>query len=874
MKGGLAAGVALIAPERVLAEFDPGPASAAGHAPEPVAGSRQRLRLDRGWRFALGNLDDPARDFGFGAYQRFSVFAKQGNADGPAEARFDDSAWKSVTLPHDWAVELPFINARDTPELGAKALGREYPETSIGWYRLEFTLPAEDQGKRISLEFDGIFRNATVFLNGFYLAQNLSGYIPLAVDVTDYVEAATGSVRDRIARDRASAEAALAKVDRANHPATRRAEAAKAAADAAVAGRNVLVVRVDASAHEGWFYEGAGIYRHAWLVKTPPIHVERWGQTVRSNVRSIASPEKGSADISVITEIAHEGSAAARIAARTLLLDQHGNRAGVALSPEQQVAPGERISLTALHTLLGAQLWSPASPALYRAETTLIVNGEAGDTVSTTFGIRKVVFDPQRGMLLNELPLKLLGTCNHQDHAGVGAAVPDAVQDYRISLLREMGSNALRTSHNAPTPELLDACDRQGMMVMDEARTMASTPEGLAELELQIRRDRNHPCVVIWSLGNEEPMQGTPRGERVVGTMQALQRRLDPTRVSTVAMNGSWGQGISDIIAVQGFNYATPKITPWRQRFPNMPAVGTETGSTVTTRGIYANDKARGYVDSYGQHPPSWAERPEDWWPFYDEHPWLAGGFIWTGFDYRGEPTPYGWPCISSHFGLLDTCGFPKDISFYYRAWWRPEPLLHLFPHWNAPPAQPNGLVRVVAYTNQQSVELFVNGTSAGVKSVPRNGYPTWDVPYAPGMIEARATSDGKVTLSRQRRTTGEPVALVTTVHRSRLVADGQDAAIVNVAVVDSRGDVVPDASCPVTFTVTGGALVLGVGNGDPSSHEPDKASARTTFGGLAQAILQMPLAPGPIHVTASSPGLRSGELTLTAVAPSSPQPA
>jgi beta-galactosidase len=876
VKGSLAVGASVLTGQRTATAEEPQPLAPSTETLALLDDAssttlRERLRMDLGWRFALGNACDPRKDFGFGKLSREGVFAKAGHVNGPAAPDFDDSTWRPVQVPHDWAVELPFINDPGLPDHGGKPIGREYPETSIGWYRLQFVLPAQDVASRIAIEFDGIFRNATVFLNGHYLAQNLSGYVPLHVDVTDYVSCSTQDSIDRVAKSRARAEASLAKVDRSNKSAVARAEAALARAHAAVPGQNTLVVRVDATLDEGWFYEGAGIYRHAWLIKTAPVHIAPWGQFVRTELTAIQSQPGGSgtakAQVLLSTEATNDSASPASISAVTQIFDSAARLVASAQSPTASIAPGETLTLDAATSLAGTALWCPDTPTLYRAVTTLLQNNKPIDRLVTSFGARKIVFDPNRGMLLNDQHVKLLGTCNHQDHAGVGAAIPDALQAYRVKLLREMGSNAIRTSHNAPTPELLDACDRLGMMVMDEARTMASTPEGLDELTRQIKRDRNHPSVVIWSLGNEEPEQGTERGRNIVGTMQALQRRLDPTRVATVAMNGSWGQGVSNVIAVQGFNYGVGNIAKYREGHPNQPLVGTETASTTTTRGIYADDKPAGYVNAYGTHNPGWAETPEGWWAFYDEHAYLSGGFIWTGFDYRGEPTPYGWPCISSHFGLMDTCGFPKDVYFYYSAWWGKAPSLHILPHWNNPPADADGKVAVWAYSNQQSVELFLNGQSLGSKPVPKNGHVEWKVKYAPGFIEARASSGGKVTLTERRATTGPAASLLATVDRSQLTADGRDVAIVNVAVVDAKGSVVPEARNKVSFHLTGGGEIIGVGNGDPSCHEPDKATERSAFGGLLQTIVQAPRSAATLQLTATSPGLQPATLTIT-VAP------
>jgi beta-galactosidase len=497
----------------------------------------------------------------------------------------------------------------------------------------------------------------------------------------------------------------------------------------------------------------------------------------------------------------------------------------------------------------------------------LRVGGAEVDRYETPFGIRTISFDPDNGFFLNGARVEIKGTCNHQDHAGVGMALPDHVQYFRVQKLKAMGSNACRTSHNPPTPEFLDACDRLGMMVMDETRMFSSSPEGLSQLGRLIRRDRNRPCVVLWSIGNEEPLQISSAGARVAASMKRLARRLDPTRPITEAMNYGWGKGLSAVVDVQGFNYGhADGIDAFHRQFPAKPCVGSETGSTVSTRGVYANDPQKGYVSAYDANAPSWAALAEQWWPVYAERKFLEGGFIWTGFDYRGEPTPYQWPCINSHFGLMDTCGFPKDLYFYYRAWWSGEPSLHLFPHWNWA-GKEGKPVSVWVFSNAERVELFLNGRSLGVQPMIANRHIQWAVPYEPGVIEARAYTSGRPALTARRETTGAAAAISLAPDRNRIAADGQDVAVVAVSVTDARGRVVPVADNLVQFEISGPGRIIGVGNGDPSSHEPDKASQRRLFNGYCEVIVQATKAPGDLRLTATSAGLQSATSTIAAQA-------
>jgi len=796
--------------------------------PEAEASSsrRERLLLDFGWRFHLGHAADPVKDFSFGAQDRELAFAKSGGLPDVAQLDFDDSGWRTVDLPHDWAVELPFRNGPQLPEHGGKPLGRDYPETSVGWYRRVFDLPASDGDKRITVEFDGVFRNAMVAFNGYYMGKNFSGYAPFRFDLTDFAN---------------------------------------------FGGKNVLTVRVDATLGEGWFYEGAGIYRHVWLTKTDSLYVVAEGNYVRSEVQG------ESAVVVVSTEVANESEKKRTCRVTSRFVDPQGNIVATAQSEPVKLAAWESYVFESEATLTRPLLWSIEKPHLYRVISTVESDDAPTDRQETEFGIRTIRFDPDKGFFLNGKHVKIKGTCNHQDHAGVGSALPDRLQYYRIERLKEMGSNAYRTSHNPPTPELLDACDRLGMLVMDETRMMSSTLEGLSQLARLIRRDRNHPSVIIWSLGNEEWEQGSPRGARIVASMKRLVRKLDPTRPVTLAMNGGWGKGASQVVDVQGFNYAgaggeggrdTGKnIDDFHAKFPKQPTIGTETASVYSTRGIYGNDEKKGYVSAYDLNFPGYTLSSEGWWKIFDERQFLAGGFAWTGFDYRGEPSPYSWPCISSHFGAMDTCGFPKDNYFYYQAWWGTEPVLHLFPHWNWEGKEGQG-IDVWCHTNLETVELFLNGESLGSKSVQKNSHAQWKVKYVPGVLEVRGSKNGRVVLTNKRETTGVPHAIVLRPDRQTIAANGEDVSVIAAEVVDLHGRIVPIASNQIRFEVSGPGRLIGLGNGDPSCHEPDKPTSfregqRSAFNGLCSAIVQALKQQGEIRVSASSAEVQTGSVVI-----------
>lgn len=728
---------------------------------------RERIRFNSDWRFALGHPSDPARDFGH-ATGFFSYLAKTGFGDGPAAPAFDDRGWRRLDLPHDWAVEMPF-DGRASHSHGYRAVGPRFPDHSVGWYRRSFSIPNEDLGRRISLEFDGVYRAARVFVNGFFVGEEPSGYLPAAYDITDYLN---------------------------------------------YGGTNVVAVRVDASLEEGWFYEGAGIYRHVWLHKTAPLHLARHGTWVRTDLAG------DDGVVTVDSSVRNESAAPADCTVTLTLVAPGGATVAQAGPLAVNVPAGSTRTRTDELRVNHPALWSVDTPALHRLVTEIRQGDQIVDRTETPFGIRTIRFDPNTGFYLNGRPLKLKGTNNHQDHAGVGAAIPDALQDFRIRRLKEMGSNAYRCSHNPPTPELLEACDRLGMLVIDENRLMGSNPFHLRQVEDMILRDRNHPSIILWSLGNEEwGIEGNIKGARITTTMQAFAKRLDPTRLMTVAISGGWG-GVSSVIEVAGVNYIKQaKVDDQHAKYPQQIIVGTEETTTQGTRGIYFDDRDHQHLGP--QVDGSSGYNAEVGWRFYAERPFAAGVFYWTGFDYRGEETPFGFPAISSQFGILDTCGFPKDGFYYLKAWWGTEPVLHVFPHWNwaGREGQP---IEVTAHTNCEEVELFLNGTSQGRTPVTRNDHVSWNVPYAPGALVARGYRGGKVTLVQTVKTTGAPAALALAPDRPELTADGRDVSVITVDVRDAERLVVPTAGNPVTFAIRGPGRIIGVGNGNPSSLEAD----------------------------------------------------
>jgi len=772
------------------------------------------LLLDFNWRFQFGHATDPARDLGLGKDQ--GDFSKTGDFDF-SNAKFDDSKWRSLNLPHDWAVELPFVRDDDLQSHGFKPLGRRYPETSIGWYRRVFDIPRADEGRRIAVDFDGAFRSALVFLNGSFLGRNDNGYAPFRFDLTDFLN---------------------------------------------YGGKNYLVVRLDASFGDGWFYEGAGIYRHVWLTKTDALHLGHWDSYIRTEVKG------DSARLELGAVVQNENRYNKNCRVRWQIFDAARKIVATAEAPAQPIAPDGSARFTASATVAVPALWSPDSPHLYSGVVMVESETEQRDAEQVSFGMRTATFDADKGFFLNGKPLKIKGTCNHQDHAGVGAALPDRLQFYRVAVLKEMGCNAVRTSHNMPTPEWVEACDRLGMMMMCETRSMSSSAEGMAQLELMIKRYRNSPAIILWSMGNEEfTLQSTPQGERVLAEMVARTHELDPTRPCTAAVNGSFESHFSDALDVMGFNYNLDAPDAWHKAHPTKPCVGSETASTVATRGMYSTDKLRNWVSAYDLNYPPWAETAEGWWKFYAAREWLAGGFAWTGFDYRGEPTPYGWPSINSQFGIVDMCGFPKDDFYYYQAWWRSEPVLHLFPHWDWE-GREGETIPVWVHSNLDSVEIFLNGKSQGSQNVQRFMHVEWKINYQPGVLEARGTRHGKVILVVKRETSGNPVAIRLTADRTEINADGEDLALIRVEALDQQGRAIPTADMTISFTVAGEGKLIGVGNGDPNCQESDKEPRRSLFNGLAQAIVQSSRTPGTIELEATaedwSPTLPTTRITIT----------
>lgn len=775
---------------------------------------RTKVLLDKNWRFHFGDASDPKKDFDYGLSGNF---AKAGETYGAISTKFNDSSWRQLDLPHDWAVELPFVETKEVVirDHGYKPVGGNYPATSIGWYRKNFALSPADSGNIFQLRFDGVFRDAEVWLNGHYLGNNKSGYSGFVFTITDYLQF------------------------RKN---------------------NIIAVRVNATQSEGWFYEGAGIYRHVWLEKFNPVHVAEYGTYIHSTVSG------NTATIALETTIDNNTWTNIHANIGYSIKDKNGNR--IVNAVVKGISIGNEAKTTRYQCILkNPTIWSLENPYCYTLTTFVMVNDKKVDSVNTVFGIKTVRIDAEKGIFLNGKPVKIHGVCCHQDHAGVGAALPDALQFYRIKKLKEMGVNAYRTSHNPPTAELLQACDELGMLVLDENRMIGTSKEYLDQFEKLILRDRNHPCVLMWSIGNEEWMiQNNDVGKRLAETLIRIQEKLDPSRTCTYAANnGNNYNGINSVIPVRGYNYFINGADKYRSEHPGQPIWGSEVASTVCTRGIYTNDKEKGYLSDYDLNKPNWGSTAETWWSYVATRDWFFGGFVWTGFDYRGEPTPYDWPCINSHFGIMDVCGFPKNIYYYYQSWWTDNDVLHIYPHWNWR-GKEGDTINVWCNSNAETVELRLNGKSIGKKTMPVTGHLEWKVRYEPGILEAFGEKKGKKLYSRIE-TTDEAYNIVLSPNKTILSADGRDVCVMNVSVTDKKGREVPDAMNLIKFSVAGTGKIIGVGNGDPSSHEPDKYFdnnwQRRLFNGKCQVIIQSMESAGDLVVEASADGLQTAKTIL-----------
>ncbi len=772
---------------------------AASHpAPEDTAAAklpptRQRTLLDAGWLFHGGDISPN---------------------DHVITAGFDDSQWRRVDLPHDYVLDGPYVRADDKP-----SRNHGYLRYDVGWYRKHLFIPESDRGEILKLDFEGVFRDSEVWLNGQSLGRHPGGYTPFSYDIT------------KVAR---------------------------------VGAENTVAVRVDPREFEGHWYEGGGIYRHVYLTALAPLHVAQWGTHVVSTVRNGAQGADEQADVSIQTSVENNAAIPADCEVVSEIVGPDGHSVVTIKAAGSLAANGRHDAIQQI-VINHPALWSLQSPNLYELHTTLLQNGKPVDSATTTFGIRTISFDPDKGFFLNGEHVEIQGVANHQDFPAVGIAVPDSLQAWRVAQLKEMGCNGWRTAHNPPNEAVLDACDRQGMLVMEENRHLGdayghhsppgTTANDLSDLAAMIQRDRNHPSVIMWSLCNEEGLRGKPEGMALFAAMTKMVHRYDETRPITSAINGSWlTQRISDEDLL-GVNYHAREYDAFHKGNPHLPMFGSETTNQKTTRGEYAEDAAAGMSSCYNLSE-------EDWLAVVNR-PFIAGVYSWTGFDYRGEPNPYGWPDISNNTGLMDVCGFPKDKYYYFESCWSKKPMVHLMPgSWNWPGKQGQN-IRVLAFSNAKRVELFLNRRSLGAQDMPHEAHVEWQVPYAPGELSAKAYVGDTVVATDKVETTGVPTHIELTTDRTSLVAGAQDAVVVAVSILDEKNRIVPDNDQGITFHITGDAHMLGVGNGNPADHDTDRADHRKTFHGRCIAIIQAGDRSGGIEISATSPTLKPDQIAL-----------
>lgn len=763
-----------------------------------------------------------------------------GDVNGAELTGFNDNSWRRLDLPHDWSIEGKFSKDNPaTPEGGALPGG-------IGWYRKTFVEPASARNKRVYIDFDGVYQKSTVWLNGHELGFRPNGYISFRYDLTPYLN---------------------------------------------FGGKNTIVVKVDNSVQpNSRWYSGSGIYRNVWLVTTNKVAIDHWGTYV-------TTPEVNdrSALIDFKVKVRNaEGNLPITI--KTVIYDRtdkpvaaFGYIVPKGSLKDSIIESGQQI------TIKNPILWSVERPYLYKIVSRVLSGNNVLDTYTTPLGIRYFNFDPDNGFSLNGKPMKILGVCDHHDLGSLGSALNTRALERQLQILKAMGCNGIRTSHNPPAPELLDLCDKMGFIVMDEAFDCWEWGKvkydyhlyfkqwHKRDLQDQILRDRNHPSVMIWSIGNEIPQQGDTSALRVAPELAAIVHSLDKTRPITTAndrpdtSNKIIKSGAIDLI---GYNYHQFDYATFHDRYPGKKFIATETTSGLETRGYYdmPSDSIRIWPSNFGKfvgNPdhtvsaydnvrPPWGSTHEATWKVMKKYDFLSGLFIWTGFDYLGEPTPYSWPSRSSYFGIVDLAGFPKDIYYMYQSEWTNKPVLHIFPHWNWKPGK---VVDVWAFYNHaDEVELFLNGKSLGVRK--KNGedlHVMWRVNYVPGTLKAVSRKDGKVVLTQEIHTAGAPAKIELIADRKVINADGKDLSFITVKILDKDGNVVPDADNLVDFKLNGNAFIAGVDNGDPVSHDSFKVNYRKAFHGLALAIVQARHTPGDISFTATSKGLQSANVVIKA---------
>ncbi len=785
-----------------------------------TANVRSTVNFCKDWRFNLGDE------------------VKASNPD------FDDSKWRSLDLPHDWSIEGTFDEKNPATTAGGSLPG------GIGWYRKSFTVNPSQKNKCIFIDFDGVYCNSEVWINGHYLGLRPYGYSSFRYQLTPFL---------KYGKD-----------------------------------LNVIAVKVDNSkqSNSRW-YSGSGIYRNVWLVMTEKIMVDHWGTFVTTPVVN-----KQSAEIIVRTRVRNYSPDDRTITIKTIIYNKKNKKVENVVS-ESEVLKDSVNEVVQKFNIQSPELWSLSDPVLYKAVSSVIVRGKVTDKYTTSFGIRSFVFDTDQGFLLNGEKIKINGVCDHHDLGCLGSAVNKRAIERQLELLKKMGCNGIRTSHNPPAPELLDLADKMGFIVMDEAFDMWLKPKNQfdyhlyfkqwhkQDLEDMVLRDRNHPSVFIWSIGNEIPEQGDSTGITIARDLAGIVRNLDTSRPITSALtdpnpstNFLIKSGALDLI---GINYNFKSFPNFKNTFPGKKIICTESVSAFETRGSYdmPSDSIRRWplywdkpftsgnpdysCSSYDNCASKWGSTHEETWKVIKANDFISGMFIWTGFDYIGEPTPYPWPAVSSYFGILDLAGFPKDAFYLYQSEWTKEPVLHLLPHWNW---EKGKVIDVWAYyNNADEVELFLNGKSQGIKKKQGEDlHVCWRLTYEPGILKAISRKNGVEVLTDIVKTAGKPAQIILSADRSTMTANGNDLIFITAKVLDSDSTLVPSADNLITFTVEGAASIAGVDNGNQISHEAHKANYRKAFHGMCLAVIKSKEKPGQIRITANAEGLKPGSVSFNSV--------
>ncbi len=771
----------------------------------------------------------------FGENWKFSL----GDIQEAEKPEFNDAAWRSLTVPHDWSIEGEFSEEHPaTPGGGALPGG-------IGWYRKKFLVAKENSDQLIFIDFDGVYMDSKVWINGHLLGRRPNGYISFRYNLTPYLNYGPQE--------------------------------------------NTISVRVDNSQQpNSRWYSGSGIYRNVWLVKTNKVHIDHWGTYITTpDVNELA------AEVKIITTLKNETEESQEVILRTLIYNPSGqivasDEADIEIEAESAEDFEKKLPVTK------PDLWSLEDPSLYKVVSQVLTKKQLIDEFTTNFGIRYFKFDSKKGFLLNGKSVKINGVCNHHDLGCLGAAINVRALERQLEILKGMGCNGIRTAHNPPAPELLELCDKMGFIVMDEVFDMwkkNKSPYDYArfwddwyqkDLTDFMKRDRNHPSIFIWSIGNEILEQWDTSGIQMVKDLYYLARSIDDTRPITTGNNPpSPDNNLTKpmILDLIGYNYAHKEYAKFPEIFPGEKFIATETVSGLATRGQYdmPSDSIRRWpyrwdelftegnpdntVSSYDNVSAPWGSTQEETWKIIKKHDYLSGQFIWTGFDYLGEPTPYGWPSRSSYFGIIDLAGFPKDVYYLYKSEWTDEPVLHLFPHWNWEEGE---TIDVMAYFNCEEVELFLNDESMGIQTKEGDAlHAIWRLSFSPGTIKAVGRTDGKVVLTREIRTAGEPAKILLTADRSTISANGKDLSFITVSILDAEGNLVPYANNLINFNIEGDGIIAGVDNGLQTSHEPFKADHRKAFNGKCLVVIQARKEPGSLQLTASSEGLKQDVIEI-----------